>query len=807
MSGSLDTLNKYILKCEEYRSLDLSESDTRSKILDAVLKEILGWTEEDIEREGHVGNGYFDYMIGVPGFRFVVEAKRQHVELKLPVSGRTHSLQMLYAGNQEVIDQIRNYAFRKDVAFGVISNGSQFIVARLINTDATDWKKNKAHVFRSLEDIKNNFIDFSNLLSRESVLEKGGLIPEEHDYVPHIILPTLARRDEKLVRNEFSAALISVIDFAFKGLSIDQKISDTNILELCYVKNTDIDKYNSELMVIFEDNPPKFDSRIAKVRNTENTQRQIEQGLLGTEPIVLIGSKGCGKTTFIRYLFDVVLSRKEGSPYRYVYVDFKGYTAQLIRDSQLLSKKIVDAIEITYSSENLGSFEILKSIYASQIAKMKTGTWSIYLTKTDVLEEKIANFLEERQRNSFDHLKSVVAYLKTKLGKRPCIVLDNADQLSEEAQREVYLYAHSLNQGFEALLVLSLREGYFYRWRNKPPFDAFTTTIYHISAPPYREVLRKRFDYLSEIQEFPSVEGRTSNAAKLSISGASVKLLFDNISQTLFNNKNSDVLEFLEQTSYPNIRSGLEKLNRFLVSGHTKVESYALEKRYLIPIWEFFKSIALDADYYYHNESSEIPNLLLPENPNLSHFLKTRLLISILDKVQEKVTKHVFADVANLISTYTAAGYRKDAVIAELQRLLQLGLIETETFSTDVDEPPIIGTNERVKPTYAGRFYVREIIGRFFYLDLVLQDTPIFLKEHYDKIRAIFPESDFYGNRPIEERRKTVEAFMEYLGDRESKEVSKSKYNDAGLDANIVRDIIGPKLRADFERMDRRSNQ
>ncbi|MEY8759913.1 hypothetical protein [Chryseobacterium tongliaoense] len=67
-----------------FKKLDLSESDTRSKILDKILISILGWSEFDIEREGWVRIGFFDYELKTSSFQFVIEAKKNFVEFKLP---------------------------------------------------------------------------------------------------------------------------------------------------------------------------------------------------------------------------------------------------------------------------------------------------------------------------------------------------------------------------------------------------------------------------------------------------------------------------------------------------------------------------------------------------------------------------------------------------------------------------------------------------------------------------------------------------------------------------------------------------
>lgn len=53
-----------------------NESDTRSKIIDCYLVKILGWSEKDIKREGHLDSGYFDYKISCPAISFVIEAKK-----------------------------------------------------------------------------------------------------------------------------------------------------------------------------------------------------------------------------------------------------------------------------------------------------------------------------------------------------------------------------------------------------------------------------------------------------------------------------------------------------------------------------------------------------------------------------------------------------------------------------------------------------------------------------------------------------------------------------------------------------------
>jgi len=107
----IDKSYEYFLSQKEelltYSNSKISESDTRSKIIDVFFKDILGWDEGDIERERFVQVGYYDYEISTSIFRFVVEAKKTFVEFKIPEKARKIKLKTIYKANKEVIDQIR----------------------------------------------------------------------------------------------------------------------------------------------------------------------------------------------------------------------------------------------------------------------------------------------------------------------------------------------------------------------------------------------------------------------------------------------------------------------------------------------------------------------------------------------------------------------------------------------------------------------------------------------------------------------------------------------------------------------------
>jgi hypothetical protein len=68
----------------------------------------------------------------------------------------------------------------------------------------------------------------------------------------------------------------------------------------------------------------------------------------------------------------------------------------------------------------------------------------------------------------------------------------------------------------------------------------------------------------------------------------------------------------------------------------------------------------------------------------------------------------------------------------------------------------------------------------FAYIDLVLQDTPIFDEEEYSKIRQSFP-TDKGNKRNLTSRKETVLLFMDYLKRQEHKEKTEGDNELSGI--------------------------
>ncbi|MDN3674349.1 ATP-binding protein [Flavobacterium branchiarum] len=807
---SFQNLLEFEKSYDEFKKMDLSETDTRSKILDKMLIDVLGWTEYDIEREGWIRVGYFDYEINTSSFQYVIEAKKNFVEFKLPEKGNEVNIKSIYAGNKEVIDQIRSYVVERSLSFGVITNGTQFIVGQFANTLGIDWKNQKCIFFKDLDDIKRNFDKFYDLLHRQSICRYGKIKINKTSNIGKTIVKDfpLKRKKVELVRNQISKQLVPIINQVFVEIYNTESLEGKKILTKCYVQNKDVKKYNSELGYIFSDEPPTFDSRIVPVQNTENTQNQIKEQIFNDvgflpDPIILIGTAGAGKTTFIKYFTEVLLNNKNKSNRPFIYIDFRLFTSQIVRDTKFIYNSIIEQIENEYPELNLTKYNILKIIYKNEIDKKKQGTWSYLLNDEDKLNEAISKLIDENQSDSLKHLMKISEYLLHTCRKRMCIVFDNADQLDDADQKEVFLLGNSINRSLKSIVIISLREGYFYKWKNKPPFNAYQSIVYHITAPPYSDVIEKRIKYVMTQFNFQELSLRAENKL-VTFQNGSLEHLFKNLYETLFNSKNSDVMEFLEETSYPNTRLGLEIFKSFLLSGHSKITEYMSFAYGIgegIPIWEFFKSIALDSNFYYETNKSKIVNLFYPSKSNRNHFTKIRILNLLHLKLKNSSKRKEYFLISEITNEFIKAGYTIDIIEEELQELFDYKLISTSEYSEDIEEETTIDLNSMISITSTGVYYLKSLIGRFHYIDLILQDTPIYDDDFYNDLAKVFPDSEENGNRNLSQRKLSVEKFVDYLS---SQELNDKKFLANFEDKEIMFNVSGKifnSLKKDIEKI------
>lgn len=778
--------NKSDMALQRFKELKISvfagltESDTRAKMVDPIFKDCLGWKESDIARETHVHDGYLDYVFSIDDVRkFVLEAKSEGLSFLIPDSlgNRRYRISGTITTDpriRQAIEQTQEYCINSGVRYGVASNGRQYVVFEAFRY-GSDWREGRCVVFQSLEDIIRNFSLFWNILGRESV-SKGSLrryITEEE--VPlEFIVPRerLHAKDTTLARNDLSPSLEPLINYVFGEVIKDWQL---DVLKTCYVRKKEYQHAGMQIGRHF-DRPPEFARKynVQVILESEKESGSFQEVYQRCEEflrkqtgtgslILLMGGIGCGKTTFIHHFFNFVIPRP--SETAWFYVDF----TQASPDPEQIEKYVYECILKDLERKYSDKLSLLKKDLA------KVGVDSIRPDTKDMI------------------------VLFTKLaaeGSIVSLVLDNADQhsyVSPKYQERVLQIAKNLTETLRTITIVTLREESFFRSTMSGVLDAFVLPVFHLSSPSFEDLIRSRTEFVIALLEKNDDEIRARTRSTLDYSRIKPVLVafFAVVQNSLRSSRRmgGEILRFINEMSGGNMRLALDFFRTFLVSGNTDVgEMLDIDRQdrerggigYQIPFHHAIKSIILENSRIYSESRSKVMNLfgLSPEYSS-SHFLNLRILDYLHGRMAyETVHGRGFVDIDSLLLEGEKLSISGRAIEESIKEMAYFGLVQFENQSkTGYD------TAAYVRITNSGTYYLKELVDKFVYLDLMWMDTPMLDETRVQELLEYVVELKGYKVfTDLEDRFRRTEIFLGYLREMEEMEFANNpEFNESNL--------------------------
>lgn len=752
MRDLLSTLPKILKK-------DISEADTRAKIIDPVFKGVLGWPEESISREEPSNEGFADYVfttfVGRP--YLLVEAKRARPRFDLQKRDREEVY--LIGGSalsgkdvKRTISQAAGYAPNLGCPFAVITDGQQYVLFEAIKDRVL--RDRKAITFTNLADARQ-FRAFYELLSAEAVtnasLSTRFLRELDHTEPLHVPLAFVNHADENLPRNK----LWSILNHLATRILDDRPENRLDIIEHCYVGTRESSESVLELRELLSRPPSRLireaGSTVVKPSGKGRTSigNELEKDVKDRRPgvYVLTGGVGSGKTTFVSRFEHVVEPAMVHQFCAWFQVDFlpSGKPATDVTGVENYIFKVVREQLKSYSELSFDG-AALRALFAHELSLLEATL--LFGIPPDAPERLTVTNGEVDRLFKSDKAVVVAAVRRLiSLGRRTVFILDNSDQLGEEFQESVFLTARALQEEFAAICVVSLREEKFYAAYYRGVLNAFPTHKFHIGSPDLQEVLRQRLKYGVQLLEsepqkfFPTVN---TDAAALNLDDC-IELLRAFIHSVTHANRN--IVRMLESVAAGNIRFALEIFRDFVGSGNTQVgKILEIHRRqpngYNVPFHEFAKSVMLGNREFYREGSSPIANLYARSGATrTSHFTSLRIL-SYLQSRQKAVSGHGtgFVEAGRLRDAFAHAFEMADDFELCVGHLVQKDLVESEPpRSTDVAAKTLptasVGQSidDSAKPARAlaykiaasGAYYLNYLVRSVAYVDQVMFDTAI----------------------------------------------------------------------------------
>lgn len=686
-----------LLKSDLQSALSASpnESDTRLKVLDRILLEVLKWRHESILTEPPSPSGYIDYLLTVGEGRgaVVIEAKRSG--LFSTATNATKAGVLSLSGSvlsplKEGIKQALSYALDQGAPVAVLTDGRSWLFFKASRTDGLPPLKGKGIFYPSLDSIEEDFPRFAELLGLPFVIERRHLIhlntaegmtigdAEEQYYVYN---PSEARMLQRDALAKDASLLFSQF---FSRLS---NTDDRDMMQACFVETAESRHADSELQKIVQN----VINSIASIDTAEGSalrdeiQRTIASNL--SQTVLLIGNKGSGKSTFIDRFFNQILPLSIRQHCSIARVDLATYSGRSDGVVDWSMRNLRDLMEKQVCSNDPPSYDDLQGIFWGEYQRWRDGPKKpLYESNKEQFKIAFGDHMEERrEKQPEEYVRLLMARSAAGLKKLPCIVFDNTDQFPIEVQDQIYQLAHSLESAASVFVLVPITDRTVWRLSKAGALQSYTSKSFYLPVPEAKEILSRRVRF---VRDKINVE-KVSNSAYFSKRGFTVSIddlsMFAEAVERIF--VESDYVSgLIGRLGNFDIRRMLRLSERIFVSPEIKIDDI-LKSHYGGPSLAANKYrthralIKGEYDRFSETENEYVCNLFLtdprkPTSPLLALYilwvLRQRAVTVRLDQVE---SRHWL--VSELCDFFEGCGIAPELTIWITGRLFDRRLVET----------------------------------------------------------------------------------------------------------------------------------
>lgn len=486
-----------------------SEADTRLKVIDEIVFDVLGWDKLEAKVEDRVEIGFTDYTLKIgQANKLIVEAKKDIIDFGLGTreSGQAYKLNgsVFNTASSEAILQVFNYSSLKGTELAVATNGREWIVFRTNRlADGVEPLQGKGFIFSSPAKIKEHFRVFYDLLSRhssESLKFRGEFQRVEGAPIRDLsfLKPIRSPESKKMQkRGDFAADFDSLMTSFFERLKGDR---DSEMIEQCFVVTKESELAEEKLTRVASD-------LVEKIRNIDTSTGQalvdvIQSAKLQQQHrfILLVGNKGAGKTTFVDRFFRFVLPKNISSEIVLLRVDLALNTGDEKSLVEWINKKLLKECEATVFTDNMKWEDLIGKMFFDEYQRWSNGSMKhMYENDKESFKVEFGKHIEEiRRTDPHDYIKRIINFITKSNHKVPCLVFDNTDHFTIPFQEAVFQYARSVYEDEFCVVILPITDKTSWQLSKQGAFQSFESEVLHLPVPAPQKVIEKRIEYLIE---------------------------------------------------------------------------------------------------------------------------------------------------------------------------------------------------------------------------------------------------------------------------------------------------------------------
>ncbi len=551
-------------------------------------------------------------------------------------------------------------------------------------------------------------------------------------------------------------------------------IYDENLLNECYcpVRSRDFD---DELIIEITTGIPNI--LICSTKDFPNPDEFLSEELFSLDyqqPFLLVGDVGTGKTTYIHHYFKVKIKKYNFKHKIFGIVinlkdlgNFENVSFEIIEE--FVHKKIHEDLCSQYSNISSPDIDLAKKLFYQEL--IPYNNLIQFKKEKNNFEEYFFAKIFELISNTKLFNKARIRYLQNE-GIKISIVIDNVDHFDKNTQEKFFSLSVNLMTELKVQTIMSARDYTLPFAFRHVPVSAFDYRFLHLALPDTKIMLQKRIDYLlksdfiGKIFQYArknQIDIYTPSGKHYILQRSDLQNEFETILNSLINS--DEIICILEKLSDHDIRAMLKMIRIALSSGYLFTEDR--KNRNKLDERDFLRAIMCGNNQHYMPgdiSTTSVINIFDNEEPNYqgNNFIRLRSLQSI--KVfGEKV------DITEIYKFMESIGYNKEKVEKVLQLFINWDLIESPFY----EGQDIVNDNiQTLKLTYAGEYYLEELIYNEVYIDEIKYAT--YMDKNY---RQNIINNLKRAREPTlnDKRRKflkdtTTKSFLKYMGKEENKE-------------------------------------
>jgi len=445
--------------------------------------------------------------------------------------------------------------------------------------------------------------------------------------------------------------------------------------------------------------------------------------------LLLVGSVGSGKSTFVDYIVNVGLSKDILDKTLWLRIDMNNAPAETKQAYEWLPRTIVDELK---SSDKEVDFEDIKTIlrvFSPEIRGLKKGPLSLLGEDSAEYKIKLAEAIIDMQKNTLSTAKALSRFLCTERSRLLVIALDNCDKRDRDDQLLMFQLSNWVQTEMNCLVILPIRDVTYEAHKTEPPLDtAQKDLVFRIEAPALTEVLKRRFYLaLKEMEgrgERSTLEYRLRNGVRVRYPASDQGIYLACILQSLFE-YDRFLRRLLTGLAGRDVRLALEMFLEFCRSGHiNESEIFRIRQSkgdYIIPLEIISRVLLRKNRRFYDGNLSYIKNLVQcdPAEAKPDYFMRAAILRYLDSRARKSGPSGIMGlhRVTDLIKRLVIWGHSADRIRKELLYLMAARCISAEHLRTDS-----ISEDDLVAITSSGSIHL-EMLDNINYLASCAEET------------------------------------------------------------------------------------